>query len=56
MVHVFCLDENCRRIIHLDSHEHMNFKGKVICQKCGAEMDVEIKDGELKSSRKSQRK
>ena len=56
MVHVFCLDEKCRRVIHLDSHKHWNFRGKVKCLKCGAEMDVEIKDGELKFSRKAEEK
>ena len=56
MVHVFCLDENCRRVIHLDNHKHWNFKGEVKCLKCGAEMEVEIKNGELRSSRKSKGK
>ncbi len=53
MVHVFCLNEDCRRVIHLGNHEHWNFKGKVKCLKCGKEMEVEIKSGGLKSSRKS---
>lgn len=56
MVHVFCLDEKCRRIIHLDSHNHWNFKGKVICSKCRAEIELEIRDGEVKSSRKAEGK
>jgi len=56
MVHVFCLDEKCRRVIHLDNHEHWNFKGKVKCLKCGAEMNVEIKNGEPTSSRKPEGK
>ena len=51
MVHIFCLDENCRRVIHLGNHKHWNFKGKVKCLKCGAEMEVEIKNSELRSSR-----
>lgn len=46
------MDEGCRRVIHLDSHRHWNFKGKVTCLRCGAEIEVEIKNGELMSSRK----
>ncbi|NIR86047.1 hypothetical protein GWO13_00125 [Candidatus Bathyarchaeota archaeon] len=53
MVHVFCLDKKCRRVIHLDNHKHWDFKGKVKCSKCGAEMDVEIKNGELRFSKKT---
>jgi len=56
MVHVFCLDEKCRRVIHLDNHKHWNFKGKVICAKCGAKIELEIGDGEVKSSRKAEEK
>jgi len=56
MVHVYCLNEKCRHIIHLDSEEHWNFKGKVRCSRCGAELEVEIKNGELKSSKKSKAK
>jgi len=52
MVHVFCLNEECRCIIHLDDEKHWNFKGRVKCAKCGAEMEVETENGELKSSRK----
>jgi len=55
MVHVFCLDEKCRRVIHLENHKHWNYEGKVKCSRCGAEIDVTIKDGELKSSRKSKK-
>jgi hypothetical protein len=39
--------------MHLDSHKHWNFRGKVKCLKCGAEMEVEIKKGELRPSRKT---
>jgi len=49
MVHIFCLDEKCRRVIHLDDHKYWNFKGKVKCPNCGSEMEVEIENGELKS-------
>ena len=52
MVHVFCLNEECRCIIHLDDEKHWSFKGRVKCAKCGAEMEVETENGELKSSRK----
>jgi hypothetical protein len=56
MVHVFCLDEKCRRVIHLGNRKHWNYMGKVKCLKCGAEMNVEIKNGELMSSRKPEGK
>lgn len=54
MVHVFCLNENCRKIIHVDSQEKWNFKGKLRCVKCGAVMEVEIVNGKMKSSKKSE--
>ncbi len=54
MVHVFCRDKKCRRVIHLDTNEYWNFKGKVKCLRCGAEIAVEIKDGELMSSKKTE--
>ncbi len=56
MVHVFCLNETCRRVIHLGDHLHWNFSGKVKCLKCGEEIEVEIKDGMLISSGKSEEK
>ncbi len=52
MVHVFCLEENCRRVIHLDNHKHWNFEGKIKCQKCGTEMEAKIENGQLISCRK----
>jgi hypothetical protein len=56
MVHVFCLNEKCRRICHLGDHAHWNYKGKVKCKRCGEVMEVEIKDGELVSAEKSKEK
>lgn len=56
MVHVYCLNEDCRCIIHLDDEEHWNFKGTIKCQRCGKEMVVETVNGELKSSRKYETK
>lgn len=56
MVHIFCLEEKCRSVIHLDSHKHWNFNGKVKCLKCGAEFEIEVEEGKLKSSRKSDQK
>jgi len=49
MVHVCCLNEHCRTLIHLDSHSYWNYKGPVKCKKCGVEMEVEIKNGEIVS-------
>ena len=51
MVHIYCLNEDCRTIIHLDSHSHWDYKGPVKCKKCGAEMEVEIKNGEIVSQK-----
>jgi DNA replicative helicase MCM subunit Mcm2 (Cdc46/Mcm family) len=34
-------------IIHLDDVKYWNYKGPIKCEKCGTEMDVEIKDGKV---------
>jgi len=52
MVHVFCLDEKCKRVIHLDNPKYWDFKGKVKCSHCGREMEIEVKDGKLISTRR----
>lgn len=54
MVHVFCLGEKCRKIIHLDDHKHWNYEGAVVCQRCRTEIKVEIDDGVVKSSKKTE--
>ena len=51
MVHVFCHNKHCRKIVHLDSQKHWNFKGKVKCEKCGEIVEIEIKNGKLISSK-----
>lgn len=56
MVHIYCSNEKCRRVIHLDDHTHWNFKGEVKCQKCGELMELEVKDGELKRVRVVEKK
>ena len=56
MVHVFCLNEKCRRVFHLGDDTHRDFKGKVKCLRCGEEMEVEIKNGRLMSTKKSEEK
>jgi len=43
MVHIFCQNEGCRMIVHLDDAHYWNYKGKVKCEKCGTEAEVEIK-------------
>jgi hypothetical protein len=53
MVHVYCLNDNCRRAIHLISEEFWDFKGRIKCVKCGLLMELEIKDGELISAIKA---
>lgn len=52
MVHIYCQNEDCRMILHLDDARYWNFKGRVKCEKCGTEVDVEIKDGKVVSARK----
>jgi len=52
LVHVFCLDDKCRRVVHLDDSSYWNYKGRVKCKNCGAEMEVEIKNGEIISCKK----
>jgi hypothetical protein len=56
MVHVFCLNNNCRRAIHLISEEYWNFEGTIKCVKCGLLIELEIKNGELVSANKSKQK
>jgi hypothetical protein len=52
LVHIFCKNEKCRKIFHLDDHKYWDFEGKVKCKHCGKEMVVEISKGELKKSKK----
>ena len=52
MVHVFCLNEKCRRVFHLGDHTHWDFKGKVKCLRCGEEMELETKNGKIVSCKK----
>lgn len=52
MVHVFCLNEDCRTVIHLDDPTHWNFEDTVVCSKCGKEIDVIVKNGHLLSTHK----
>jgi len=47
LVHVICLNEDCKTIIHLDDASHWNYKGKTKCTKCGENFMLEIKDGEV---------
>jgi hypothetical protein len=49
MVHVCCLREGCRRLIHLDNPSYWNFKGKVTCPSCGAVAEIEVRDGRILS-------
>mgnify|MGYP001031566297 CR=1 FL=1 len=51
MVHVFCLDKECRRVLHLESSKYWNFKGKVKCLHCGVDMEIEVKEGKLVSTK-----
>jgi len=52
MVHIFCQNEGCRTIVHLDDAHYWNYKGRVKCEKCGKEVEVEIKDGKVVYARK----
>jgi len=52
MVHAFCVDKGCRTILHLDGSIYWNYKGIVKCQKCGATIEIEIKDGQVVSTKK----
>ena len=49
MVHIYCRDKDCRRIIHLDTKYYWNYKGTVKCPICGIEMYIEIQNGECKT-------
>jgi len=51
MVHVVCLDPECRRAIHLDDPSHWNYEGTIACPRCGATMTVMVRDGKLISFR-----
>jgi hypothetical protein len=54
MVHIACPHEKCRRVQHLDEHEYRNFQGKLVCVKCGKEMEVKIEEGKVKSAKKAE--
>lgn len=49
MVHVACMDEKCKRVVHLCSPIHWNFEGVVKCPTCGRSMKIEIKKGKVVS-------
>jgi hypothetical protein len=53
MVHVFCSNETCRRVIHLNDNTHWDFKGKVKCKNCGNEFYIEVKQGQVVKNLKS---
>lgn len=42
-------------IVHLDDAHYWNYKGKVRCEKCKTEVEVEIKDGKVVHARKVKR-
>jgi len=52
MVHIFCQNEGCRMIVHLDDAHYWNYKGRIKCEKCGTEVEVEIKDGKVVYARR----
>jgi len=54
MVHIYCQNNDCRMILHLDDTTHWNYKGRVKCEKCSTEVEVEIKDGKVVYARKIQ--
>jgi hypothetical protein len=56
LVHVFCTNEECRRVFHLDDNTYLNFKGTVKCIKCGKEFEIEIRKGRVLSSKKTDKK
>jgi len=39
-------------MLHLDDATYWNYKGRVKCEKCGAEIEIEIKDGKVVYERK----
>ncbi|MFX0097133.1 MAG: hypothetical protein ACFE7E_05180 [Candidatus Hodarchaeota archaeon] len=45
MVHIICW--HCKRIIHLEDNRYWNFGGTIECSRCGKDMKVEIKNGEI---------
>lgn len=52
MVHIYCQNEGCRMIVHLDDAHYWNYKGRIKCEKRGTEAEVEIKDSKVISARK----
>jgi hypothetical protein len=39
-------------VVHLDDTHYWNFKGRVKCETCGTETEVEIKNGKIVYARK----
>ena len=53
MVHVTCPNDECKRVQHLGEHEYRNYKGQLVCIKCGKVMEVEIEEGKVTSVKKA---
>ena len=49
MVHVFCLNDVCRRVIHLGGRKIWNFNGIIRCRSCGYKMSVDVKNGKIRN-------
>jgi len=49
MVHVICLNKDCKMLIHLDDPSHWNYRGEIKCPKCGEIFELEVKDGSVVS-------
>jgi hypothetical protein len=50
MVHVLCLNGNCRRILHLDNFLHWNYDGEISCPNCECVFMLTVKDGQVASA------
>jgi phage FluMu protein Com len=49
MVHVICLNKDCKMLIHLDDPSHWNYRGEIKCPKCGEIFELEVKEGSVVS-------
>jgi hypothetical protein len=50
MVHVLCVNGNCRRVLHLDNFSHWNYDGEITCPNCECIFMLTVKDGQVASA------
>jgi hypothetical protein len=50
LVHVLCINGDCRRMLHLDNFSHWNYDGEITCPSCESTFMLIVKDGQVISA------